>query len=281
MADGTTNEHPPSNWLRIKTPYDPQKPPIHGHFLQNGEHIRFTWAPSCGIRSQQPPYYFFETHDLSLNTRHTVRVNGTWHNFEEIEIGADYEFSVSAPPLGSTPLIWRYTAPSLPVPRNLQILSIENQTFTFTWDLVTWYGGEYVSSFFHFQFLIYKYILLCYPDQMDIRIGGYHRQASDWQFNYKSIADSRQSAVPREFFSPGQTAECNDQRYSGYSDNANVWPSISHRIDQSHPDPAKSDEKTSGTNSEASRRGQIKKQIIGTLDLFHSDHRYLCSRNRI
>lgn len=133
---GSTNQNRlPTNWLRIKTPFDARKPPANAQMKIEGKKIRFTWNHACRSVSQQPPYYSFSIHDLTMKTNATVRVAGLYR-VQSIAHGAEYEFRLSTPAIGAQPILWHYKAPSLPTPANFHIASNDSGTYSFSWDAV-------------------------------------------------------------------------------------------------------------------------------------------------
>lgn len=101
-----------------------------------GREIWFTWNHSCDIQGHQPPYYLFRINELTLNKSTVAKSDKLWYRMERIFQGAEYNFSVSTPADGAVPFVWNYKAPPLPAPGNFNIVSIENETYTFSWDPV-------------------------------------------------------------------------------------------------------------------------------------------------
>lgn len=136
LGENVDDVSPPHNWLRVSTQYDSHKPVDNPRQMVRGSTVRFTWSPSCNINNQQPPYYVFRVRDVTLNVSHVDHIRNLWYNFDNVSLGAEYEFSVATPDDDAVPFVWKYTAPALPSPINVNFHCSTNQTFTFFWDLV-------------------------------------------------------------------------------------------------------------------------------------------------
>lgn len=135
----------PRNWLRVKTPYDTKQVPSSPHMSIRGNAIRFSWEHSCNITGQNPSYYVFRIHDLTLNNITAVRVDGLSYWVMHIYQGAEYNFSVSTPADGAQSYVWQHKTPSLPIPVNFHIVSATNTTYTFAWVPLEWHDEMWVD----------------------------------------------------------------------------------------------------------------------------------------
>lgn len=128
----------PTNFLRIKTAYNssilPKVTPIH---KTDRNVLEFSWKHCCNLTGQHPSHYFFKIKDLTLNQTKVIAVNKTWYLYENIPMGGEYNFSISASNSSSERFIMHHLAQPLPTPRNFKrVTTTENDTYTFDWDSV-------------------------------------------------------------------------------------------------------------------------------------------------
>lgn len=136
IEKGTFYEAMPDARLRIKTQYDHKLPPSNATMEKKEKGIYFSWEHNCNIASERPPYYLFRIHDITINKSDELRVDGLGYRFEKFALGAEYNFSVSAPASDAVPATWHFVAPPLPAPTNLRISHAEANRYTLEWEPV-------------------------------------------------------------------------------------------------------------------------------------------------
>lgn len=133
----------PTNWLRIKTPYDPRAPPTHLQHDVIGKRARFTWQHNCQLKDQQPSHYKMRIVDLALNTSEIERIDGLSHEYNGMKKGHSYRFELMTPHEDAIPAVWNISAPPLPVPQNLTAVVADTpQAFRLKWQPVKLHGEK-------------------------------------------------------------------------------------------------------------------------------------------
>lgn len=132
-----TTKQAPTNLLRIRTPYDPMKPPANGRYQITENGLSFTWDHSCSLQNEHPQQYIFTIRNLATNEVTTAIVNEPKYHFERIKKYIEYEYSVSTLMRNGRNYTERIIPYPLPTPTHLTTEIRDNFTaITFIWDKV-------------------------------------------------------------------------------------------------------------------------------------------------
>lgn len=121
--------------MRIRTHYDHFASPQHAEMQIFDQYIHFTWQHSCRFRNEHPSYYLMRIHDLVLNKSEVREIDGLEYDFDDVKMGAEYKFELSAPAPNAAAFVWNYTAPMLPTPSRFNAtIHQHNSTIYFDWN---------------------------------------------------------------------------------------------------------------------------------------------------